>query len=348
VFAVVDQEAELVALGVDLQESGDLVLQVRKRFLPAGQLAQCLAVPAAPADMLAGLPAERFIFAGGSQFSPALGNLMMDFSVEVMKSAPKLYGISEEKAEQMLESAGPMMADMQSIAMMLTVGSPGDTIYSRMVAVMRTGDAAKYMEAYEKYIQEFAGLMKGSEGIFSMAMETKPIEIAGCKGVEISMELPKELLADAPEAEAMLEKMVGPGGKIRVFIVAADERNIVIGYTNKKLLRKAIKALGSGESLSQDKSVMQAAAKLDAANFGQGYFSPAGLVEFVNDMIQAVAPEEQKGIRLPAFPETPPVAWSANAEGATVDAQIVVPGEMIRAGVGYAAQVRQAFQPAKE
>jgi hypothetical protein len=347
VFAVVDQELELAAVGLDVQESGDLVLQVRKRFLPAGRLAQCLAIPAASTDVLAGLPAEPFIFAGGGRFTPAMGDLLMEFSVEVMKAAPKLYGISEEQAGQMLESAKPLMADMQSLAMMLTAGSRDDTIYSRMVAVMRCGDTAKYMDAYEKYIDGFAGLMKGSQGVFSMPMESKPIEIDGRKGLEISMAFPKQFLESDPNAEAMLEKMLGPGGKILFFIVAADEQNIVLGYTNKNLLQKALAALEKGESLSQEESVKKSAARFGEGNLGRGYFNPTGFVDFVNDMIETLAPEGQK-IRVPAFPKTPPVVWTANAEGATVDAQLSVPGELIQAGIGYAAQVRETFEGKEE
>ena len=67
VFAVIDQEVEMVGIGLDVQQSGDLVLQVRKRFLPAGRIAECLAVPATPFDALEGLPAEPFIVAGGGQ-----------------------------------------------------------------------------------------------------------------------------------------------------------------------------------------------------------------------------------------------------------------------------------------
>lgn len=343
VFAVVDQEMEMVGLGLDVHESGDLVLQVRKRFLPAGRIAEGLAVPATPVDALGGLPAEAFIVAGGGRLTPALGNLMMDFSVEVMKAAPKLYGIGQEQADQMLESAQPMMAAMQSITMMLAVGSPDDTIYSRMVGVMEAENAGEYMKAYEEYLQNFAGMVKGSKGIFSMEMESKPIEIDGCKGVEIAMELPKTVLSGDANAEAMLEKIIGPGGKIRVFIVAADDRHVVLGYTNQRLLRQAIAALRSGKSLGVKESVKQTAAKVGAGNLGQGFFNPAGLIGFVNNMIATVAPEGQK-IQLPEFPETPPVGWAVNADGAVVDARIVVPGEILRAGFGYAAQVRKTFQ----
>lgn len=346
-FAVMDQEVELVGIGLDLQETGDLALQVRKRFLPAGQFAQCVTDLPPSSDVLSGLPAVPFVVAGGAQFTPAMGQLMMDYSVEVMRAAPKLYGISDEQADGMLELAAPLMKEMQSFAMMLAVGSPDDTIYSRMVGVMKSEDAKKYMEAYEKYMKDFSELMKGSKGMFSMAMGFKPVEISGCHGLQISMELPMEILARDPNADVILEKMIGPGGKVRVFIVAADDHHVLIGYTNKKLVRKAIASLKKGESICQEASVAQAAEKLPAGNVGQGYFSPTGLVQFINDMVGAIAPEEQK-FQLPAFPATPPVAWTANAEGATVDAQVIVPSDMIKAGILYAGQVRKAFEPSEE
>ncbi|MHB8897845.1 MAG: hypothetical protein ACYC6Y_03760 [Thermoguttaceae bacterium] len=342
-FAMVDREMELAAVGLDVEESGDLVLQVRKRFVPDGRLAKCLAVPAAPADVLAGLPVEPFVFAGGGQLTPELGKLMMEFSVEVMKAAPKLYGITEEQAEEIMDSASPLMTGMQSLSMMFATGSRDDTMYSRMVGVMQCDDTAKYMKDYEKYMQKFAGLMKDREGVFSMSIESKPAEIDGRKGLEISMEMPTKFLAADPNAEAMLEKMIGPEGKIRVFVVAADDRKIVFGYTNQNLLKKALAAIEEGKSLSHEESVKTAAARLGEGNFGRGYLSPAGLVGFVNSMIETMAPEGQK-IQLPAFPETPPVAWTISTEGSTADVELVVPGELIQAGVGYAAQVRQTFE----
>ena len=346
VFAVIDQEVELVGIGLDVQESGDLMLHVRKRFLPAGQFAQCLEVSTPPADMLAGLPAEPFVVAGGSQFTPAMGRLMMELSVELMEAAPKLYGISKEQGESLVKSSEPLMEGIESLVMMLAVGSPEDTVYSRMIAVMETEDAQKYMKAYEKYLLEFSDLVKGSSGVFSLAVESESIEIDGREGLEIVMQMPENLLDETPEAEAAFEKIVGPGGKIRLFVVAADERNVLIGYTSKDLLRRAISSLEKSQSISQDKFVKVAAEKLPAGNFGQGFFSPQGLVRFVNDVIEAVVPEEQR-IEIPAFPETPPVAWIANAEGATADAQIVIPGEIIRSSVMYAGQVRQLIESAR-
>ena len=346
-FAVVDQEVELVGVGLDVRESGDLALQIRKRFLPAGQFAQCLAISSPAADLLAGLPAEPFVIAGGCRFTPAMGRLLMDYSVEMMRAAPKLYGISNEQGDRMLELAGPLMAKMESLAMMLAVGSPDNTVYSRMAGVMRSEDSEEYLESYEKYLRQFSEVMKDSKGIFSMAIESSPIEIDGCRGVEIAMELPEDLVAGAGEANAVLEKMVGPGGKIRLFVVAADKHHVLFGYTNKRLLRKAIVALREGKSISEEASVQQASEKLTPGNFGQGYFSPTGFVAFLNDMMKAVVPEEQR-IEIPAFPATPPVAWTANAEGAVVDAQIVVPSDMIKVGIVYAGQVRQLMPPRGE
>ena len=143
VFAVVDREMELAAVGLDVQESGDLVLQVRKRFVPDGRLAKCLAVPATPVDVLAGLPVEPFVLAAGGQLTPEMGELMTEFTVEVMKAAPKLYGITGEQAKEMMDSASPLMTGMQSLAMMFVTGSRDDTMYSRMVGVMQCGDSAK-------------------------------------------------------------------------------------------------------------------------------------------------------------------------------------------------------------
>ena len=280
----------------------------------------------------------------------------MDFSVEVMKAAPKLYGIGQEQAGRMLESAQPMVAGMRSIAMMFAVGSPEDTMYSRMVGVVEAKDATQYMKAYEKYLQDFAGLVKDSKGIFSMKIESKPIDIGGCKGVEIAMEQPGTVPSGDANAEAMLEKMIGPGGKIRVFVVAVDEHHVVFGYTNQRTtcvgrlpaLRSG-KALGEEESvkrsLEQEELVKQAAAKVGGGQFRAGLLQPGRPDRFRqrNDRNHGPGRAEDSASGVPpklcrsAGPSTPKGPWSTPG--------IVVPGEILQAGIGYSAQLRQAFEP---
>lgn len=334
-------------MGLDLEQEGDAVLRVRKRFLPGGKLAACLKMTGQTPDLLAGFPDEPFVFAAGLVFNRPMADLMLEFSVDAMKAAPKLYGISDEQADRMLKMAGPMMGRLRGMSMMLAVGSPDESLYSRMVVVMIADDARQYMKDYEQYIRQFGSLVQGSKGIFSMKMESQPAEISGREGLEVSMDFPTELMKDVPNARPMLEKMLGPGAKLRAYIVPVDDQRVAIGYTTETLLDKTIDVLeGKADGLSQGR-IQVAAAKLEPGNFGVGYISPSGLVDFVKSMAASLAPEGKAPPQIPPFPDTPPIAWSINAKGTSADAQLVIPHELLKAVLDYQGQVRQAFAEKK-
>jgi len=344
-FTGINAEMQMLGVGLNLQASGDVVIHIRKQFLPGGELAACLDVGDGTPDLLAGMPDEPFVVAGGTIVNPALGDLMMRFSIDAMAAAPQLYGIKEEQTKKLIDLAKPITDDLKSLSVMITVGEDGDPVYSRMVAVMSTGDAEQYMQAYKSYMDEFGALMKDSDGMFSMPMETKPIEIEGHEGIEVTMSFPDEFMQQAAGSEAMLEELLGPGGKIKAFIVAADEKNVLIGYTSQTLLKKAIAVLAGEEDALADAATIKAAAEnLEGGNFSRGYFSPAGTVDFINSMLATLPPFADQGLQLPPFPETPPVAWSSTAHGATADGQVVLPAELFKASVMYSAVVRKTFQ----
>ncbi len=346
VFALIGEEVEVVAIGLDLQPSGDLKLQVRKRFSSGGKFAECLKSSQPAGDFLTGMPDVPFVAAGGGVFNRAMADLMMRFSVEAMAAAPKLYGVSDRDAAKMLDVAGPILGRIQWMSMMLAAGEPEDTLYSRMIVVMGTDNARQYLQDYGKRLEEFSALMKGNKGILSIDMQTSPVKVGGREGLEISMVFPKQWMDKLPEGQAMLEKMIGPGAKIRAFLVPADQRRVVVGYTDTRLVGKALAVFeGKAAALSEADSVQRAAAKVDKGNFGAGYVSPAGLVAFANSMIRAAAPEGKKVVELPDFPQAPPIAWTVNAEGAAVEAELVVPAETLKAIAGYGPLVREALAP---
>ena len=346
VFVLVDEEVEVVAIGLDLQPSGDLKLQVRKRFASAGKLAECLKASEPAGDFLAGMPDVPFVAAGGGVLNRAIADLMMQFSVEVMAAAPKLYGVSDREAARMLDVAGPILGRIQSMSMILAAGEPEDTLYSRMIVILETDNARQYLEDYRKYLEEFSVVMKGSRGVFSAEIESSPVKVGGREGLEISMAFPKQWMDQLPEGQAMLEKMIGPGGKIRAFLVPADEHRVVLGYTDTRLVDKALAVVeGKAAGLSEAESVRRAAAKLGKGSLGAGYVSPAGLIAFANGMFRAAASEGKKVVELPNFPQTPPIAWAVNAQGTAVEAEAVVPAETLKAIVGYGPLVREALAP---
>ena len=144
-------EKDVSAFGFALQLDEHNVLRVTDRtaLISGGLLAENR-----PPDenLLAGLPGEPFVVAGGAAFSAAAWEAMMKWSIGMMKVRAKLYGISEEQADKLSELWTSMqsMKEVRSFSMMLGAGEEGGTLFSNAIGVMRVDDAAAFMAAYEK------------------------------------------------------------------------------------------------------------------------------------------------------------------------------------------------------
>ncbi len=344
-FEVVGSDVSLVGVGLQLDSSGDVRISKWVGLRPGGSIAKAVEGKTLPTgELLAGLPGEPFVFAVGGVISPAAVESLMGFSTEMMKAASELYGLSPEQVEGMMKAAGPMMRRTSGMSMLFAVGTPGEAIYSKMLAAMRVGDAKKFIQDYSAYVENIRKLVEGNKQSLFTGMESKPIEIGGRPGLEVRMDMPSPpMMKQVPQYDEMMEKMVGPGGKIRVYLVAADKHLVLAGYTNQNLLKRALAALpGSSQTLARQPGIRQVAKKLPAEGLAVGYLSPGGMVAFADQMIGLFAAAEKKPFTLPKFPATPPVGWVISPRQNAIEAEAVLPVEVISAVMAYVPQVKQA------
>ena len=139
----------------------------------------------------------------------------------------------------------------------------------------------------------------------------------------------------------LLEALFGPGGKIRIFMAAADEHTVVAAYTRRAALRRCLRATKRPRAaLVADEGVAATAALLPSGAPVVGYWSPKGTIDFINQAISLFAPDEQSKFALPDFPETPPVGLAATISADEVQTDVVIPGEVLKAIGAYVGEVQ--------
>ena len=340
-FGVAEKGIAAVGVGLVIEEDGALRLSTNGLFVPGEDLAKWFeGVKPLEGNALAGLPKGPFVGAVAGPLPSAMMESLMRVSVDMMKASPNVYGLNEEQTEKLAKISTETMKGVQGMSMMLGIAKPGEPLYAGMAGAMWTEDSEAFLNRYAEQTKASAELAAGAEKSPLKSIKVEPIEIDGAKGFKVKMDLSSMFSMPGMEKQAkMLEKMYGEGEMI-AYILAADKNVVVFSYRSEDVAKRALAAVKNADaSLAAEAGVAATAVKLPTDADWYAYLSPTGTLEFVNNTLASVLPAGTE-IKLPPFPETPPLGFSAKVDAAGVWKQIYIPADVVKSIAPYAVQVR--------
>lgn len=330
-FQSLDKEIACLAAGLQVRPDGSVQLSVRSLLTETGQLTKLAQhVKPAPDGPLAGLPKAPFAFVGGGPFPHEWIEPMMDLSIDMMKAYPGGEGITDEVAEKLARLSAESAEGLRSMSMMFASVQPGRPLYSGVVIAIKTDDAQKYMETYERTVKKMQKL--GAELNHPMfSYSAKKIKIGDVDGLKLTMDMAGIMAAQqVPDALNMMEAMFGEGGELSIFLAPIDENTVLGTYVSKRRLVQAIRAAGDPEAaLANNPGIRRTAKMLPAGAQWVGYWSPRGTLQFAKAAVAAITPEAEADI--PEFPATPPIGFAMKLTPQIAQADVVVPAAVLKA-----------------
>jgi len=332
-----------VAVGIAIDAESTIRVTKRVRAAPGSDLAALVAEAEPGRDnLLAGLPAGPFVVAGGGALPKGAIDAMMRVSGRMMKSMPQVYGMTEEQVDELIALSSKSMSGVRGMSAFLGVGNAGAPVLSDWIFTMWLDDAGQYLETYEEAIETMNRLAKQAKSPVMAVTEVTRIEIDGRPGLEVQSTMPTPPgVEGVPDFADLMEKLLGPGGKVVMLLARADAKTVVAAYTSKEPLERSIEAVAKPEAgLAADEHVAKTTAMLPAHPVGVAYWSPKGTVDFARRMIPLFVPEPD-AVRLPDFPDTPPVGFALTTAENEARWHVVVPGEVLKAIGAYVRQVQK-------
>lgn len=323
VIRAAKDEIVATAGGLDVDGNGITHITWRTRFQPGGKASRLLADMETPEqNVLAGLPDVPFVFAGGAVIGEGLSKAITKFSVNMMEAMPNIYGLKPEQAQEMGQLAAKVMAPMRQMSMLMAVGQADEPLYASFLALMRVDDAQAYLETYQEYVEQVSELV--GDQSFMGQMTARKIQVGERPGLRVMVDATKmKEMSGIPDVQRIFNTLFGEAGKLNVFLVTADEHTIVVGYVNRKLLKKTLADLDADEQgFVASGRLRRVAAALPEEASCRAYFSPQGLSQFINRMSQLTP--EKAGFELPDFPKSPPIGWSGTVEGNAFHEHVVI------------------------
>jgi hypothetical protein len=338
-FRSLDQEITHALAGIRLEEDNSVRLLLSALLADGGTLAEMgKAAKPSGVDVLAELPATEFLFAGGGVLPEQWGQQLVGLSTNAMQMYFGDTGLSEQQLQQMAELSARSMRGMRSMSMVMGLTEPGEPLYGNSILVIRVDDAPAYMDNYAAAMDEMTRLMaQMDEPPFSYRSER--IELAGRPGLRIDMQM-KGLLGgeDAPpQIEEMFKMMFGSADQISFFLAARDKQTVLGTYISQQRLEQLLKQPVT-QPLGREPGVARTLGMLPEDAHAIGLWSVRGTFAFVRRMIGAVAAEQ--GAAIPEFPASPPIGLAATLSAQRLDADVVVPHELLQAAAAFAEQIQ--------
>jgi hypothetical protein len=333
--AAMDKEISHCAVGLRLADDGGIHVVSRTLPVEGGSLAK-VAAQAKPAKVspLAGLPQTPYFVAGGGVFTAASMKSWMEISFGMMRSYPGGDKLTDEQIKRLSEISLKSMRGMRSMAVLMGVGEGDEPLYGRMLLIIKTKDAKAYLESYEAAMAEMMKIFKEADSpLFSF--ESQRTEIDGLPVLKLTMDMEPFLAGQGqgPEVKKMMELMFGSGGKMDVYMAAADQRTVVGAYVSANQLAPAVKAIQEGKPLLTDEAgVAKTAAMLPPGAQWVGFLSPRGAAAFVGRMVKVIVPPGTQAVpTIPEFPETPPIGFGVQLSPSGLDTDLAIPAAVLEA-----------------
>jgi hypothetical protein len=197
------------------------------------------------------LPAGRPVFVMAGATPKLLMPRLLELSKKMMLSMSGIYGMDEDQIDQMIKDMTPLIEKTGSTAFLMAIPRAKNApLYAGVGGILEVdGDAEQYIEDYAELVTTMAQAMKTPSGDAMLHFTApKRIEVDGKAGVRIVVDIDFSIGASGSEEQQiideMMSKMVGPDGKLKIFMVAADADTVAFGYTSQVTVKRFVDAAG--------------------------------------------------------------------------------------------------------
>ncbi|MGO9114264.1 MAG: hypothetical protein ACLP9L_34040 [Thermoguttaceae bacterium] len=342
------KEILLAVAGIRGDKQGSIRIIGRARLVNGGLVSKALAgISPVTESLVAGVPGGPFVLAAGGVGIRKLADGYMNLATISMKSMKSIDGTSAEDMERMSGELFEVVRQVRSLSFVMKTGKRSDPVLSDMFSVTRVDNSQQVLDLLEKAAEAASKLLQNAKQGILKSMTIKRLEIAGKPAIQQEMNYDVSSMAGPEASRAMLDQMMGIGGKMLLYYVAADKHTVLMGIgVSQERMAAAVDVLKQPrKSLAEDADVSVTAAMLPANPQWVAYISPRGCMQLSQRLMTAAMKDSPaaEGLSLPSFPKCPPIGFAVKAEPAELHAEIAVPSSLVRAYGEYVKDMQQMF-----
>ncbi len=335
------KEFSLAVAGIRCDKEGSIRIIGRARFVSGGQVSQAVTgIPPLTENLFAGTPGGSFALAAAGVAVPKLADAYRDLAAGLMKSMKSVEGMPAEDLERLGKGLSDVFRQVRSMSFVLKTGQRGDPICSNIFYSLRVDNSQRILDLLEQGTESANKLVQNAKPGMLKSITVKRLEIAGKPALQQEVHFDLSSLAGPGVNRALVDEVLGIGGNLLFYHVAADEHTVFIGVgvSQERMAAALDMARQPKKSLAADADVTVTAAMLPANAQWVAYVNERGYVQLTMRLMAAAWKGNAAFAELfsvSPFPKCPPFGYAIEATPTELHVEIAAPSSLVQAYVEY-------------
>jgi hypothetical protein len=151
--------------------------------------------------------------------------------------------LDEESLQQLNESVEQAAGEIQAAVVLAQPGAQSPPVYTNNFVAVRVSSTADFLNRTAEVMRLWNKANRDADGETKLIFATEEIKIGELTARQYSLDFASMLGGPAvPEVRQAMEKLFGPGGKLRLWVVPADEHTVLLAQATPEQVATALKA----------------------------------------------------------------------------------------------------------
>jgi hypothetical protein len=164
--------------------------------------------------------------------------------------------LDEDTLKQLNEAVERAASDLQSGAMLTLPIPSAQPIYSNQFIALRVASTSDFLNHAAKVMRLWNKANRDADGETKLVFEAEEVKLGNRTAIQHSLDINTLVGAtpDVPEIRQTMEKLFGPGGKMRLWIVPASDDTVLLALATAEQVTAALKAIDRKQSIDWNRS----------------------------------------------------------------------------------------------
>lgn len=330
-------DTEAIGVGLRLDDEGNALAGIRVTMKANSDF-----VAATNRDVFQGevLPAlyqggEFIVAADGAlprALTSAVASAYVRSIIDEMKTQEQL-DIDEATLARFYQEVEQAADIVQAIAIFATPGNEHDGVYTNNFAAVRVTSADAFVDHAGEVMRLWNQMNREARRGTQLIFDVDEISIGDRAAKQYSIDIAAADGGPAlPEIRQAMEKLFGPGGKLRFFIVAVDDQTVLLATATSEQIESILQALDVKHPNDWNRDPLGVTNRLLPREADwRVFFSPNGYTKWNARKMNAITGPVFGGPLVKEFPESPPIGAAGGVNEHGLWADFVAPVQTIRA-----------------
>lgn len=265
--------------------------------------------------------------------------------------------LDEESLKQLNDAVEQAANDVRSALVLTQPGAQPQPAYSNDFILLRVASASEFFNHAAEVMRLWNKANRDAHGETHLVFESEESKIGGRTATQYSLDM-VAIAGDPvlPEIRQIMEKLFGPGGRLRLWIVPADDRTVLLARGTAGQVAAALKALDRKQPVDWNRGESSECSRLlneSPTTTWRVFFDPHRYYDWQQREAAAMTCVPIIGGPLVRpFRDCPPVGIAGGFQGNEISIEMVALEPTIKSAYEYATsaskrpQVQRRLQPA--